>query len=176
MNGEMIRNGFGYVDLTLYQAINDAPKGGEIWTHGSGAEMLILKNHGTICTVIKLTNVSKPESVEVISRQIMYADLRFVQYAFAKDMAQYVKTLPAPEYKAIMGEFAETMGVTIKVQTVEQADEIETLKEANAAQQSTIAKLEEELARQEVKAASNGISEITYKALYEELLDRVLGR
>lgn len=120
MSGELKRNGSGYVDPTAYIAINDAPKGGEIWQLSNGAEILILKNHGTMCTAIKLTDRPNPGAVEVISRQIKYADMRFVQYAFNSYLGQYVKTLPEPDYLAIMERFSDAMSITIKVKKADQ--------------------------------------------------------
>lgn len=120
----MKRNGSGYVDPTAYIAINDAPKGGEIWQLSNGAEILILKNHGTMCTAIKLTDRPNPGAVEVISRQIKYADMRFVQYAFNSDLGQYVKTLPEEQYRGIMESFGDAMSITIKVKKADQTNEI----------------------------------------------------
>lgn len=171
MNGEMIRNGFGYVDPTPYQAINEAPKGGEIWTRGNGAEVLILKNHGSICTVIMLTNIAKPESVEVTSCQIMYADLRFVQYAFSKDLAQYVKTLPVPEYKAIMEAFAEAMGFAASPQSADRAEYIAELEAALDHQNDAIAMMEQEFDHVSDMLQSYKKLYLDYRAFYEAWME-----
>ena len=181
----MKRNGSGYVDPTAYVAINDAPKGGEIWQLSNGAEILILKNHGTMSTAIKLTDRPNPGAVEVISRQIKYADMRFVQYAFNSDLRQYVKTLPEPDYLAIMERFSDAMSITIKVKKADQTDEIAKqaqyiteLESAQMEQKTIIENLRDDITRLESQnqQSSMRISEVTYKALYEELLDRVLGR
>ena len=124
MSGELKRNGSGYVDPTAYIAINDAPKGGEIWQLSNGAEILILKNHGTMSTAIKLTDRPNPGAVEVISRQIKYADMRFVQYVFNSDLGQYVKTLP--EYAGILA----TNTILVDLDDGEQAEILMKIVEA----------------------------------------------
>lgn len=139
------RNGSCYIDPTAYQAINDAPKGGEIWRKGTGQEALVLKNHGTMCTVLPLIDQQKPGTVEVISRQVMYANPCFATFAFNQDLGQYIKRLPDKDYTDIMARFAEAMGVTIKVKKAEQPER-------------------------------DDLSEVTYKALYQELLDKLVER
>ena len=185
MSGELKRNGSGYVNPTAYIAINDAPKGGEIWQLSNGAEILILKNHGTMSTAIKLTDRPNPGAVEVISRQIKYADMRFVQYVFNSDLGQYVKTLPEEQYRGIMESFGDAMSITIKVKKADQTDEIAKqaqyiteLESVKMEQKTLIESLRNDITRLESQDQQNSmrISEVTYKALYEYLLDRAFGR
>lgn len=62
------RNGSGYKDETAYKAFMGMAKSGEVWTANNGREqVLILKNQGTFCNCLTLTDKSNDnQCIEII--------------------------------------------------------------------------------------------------------------
>lgn len=116
-------NGSGYYDETPWKASMQMAKPGEIWTTSMGKEFLVLKNHGTMCSVLNLADTAPRNNaagcVEIISRQVRYTRPEMVQYLFNQYLGEYVKTIPTEQYESIMQTLAEKLGVTITVQKTE---------------------------------------------------------
>ena len=56
----LARNGSGYRNETAYRAFMSMAKSGEVWTANDGREeVLILKNQGTFCNCLTLTDFAK---------------------------------------------------------------------------------------------------------------------
>ena len=78
-NVSMKYNGSGYYDETPYKATMQMAKAGEIWTSDTGKEFLILKNHGTLCTVLHLLNRvprNSTDSIEVLTEMPRWTNMR----------------------------------------------------------------------------------------------------
>ena len=180
-------NGSGYYDSTAYSALMDMAKAGEIWTSNVGKEFLILKNHGTLCSVLNLKDVPprdvNNECIEIISRQVRWTNPAMIGYLFNQDWGEYVKTLPADEFKAIINDVSQRLGVTIIVQTEEvPAAQVEALQERCHETQERCDALYEAMERMQIehedevarlKAAGDPAGAV-YKQLYHELLDRII--
>lgn len=161
----MNRNGSGAYDGTAYRAIMGAPKSGEIWTFGEhDKEILIIKNHGTLCTVLTLLNEYKSKyCIEIASRSAMkYTDPRMLQYAFNDGMGSFVKALPDEEFDNVLAEIEDALELTIHRQ--------ETLNGLEKAEQK-IKELEAQLAAEKNKPVA---SDSIYKQLYDALIDRLI--
>lgn len=147
----MSRNGSGYYDETAYKAFKDMAKSGEIWTHYAGdreREVLIVKNHDTVCTVLSLIAECKSKNcMEITSRELKYTDPRMLQYVFNESLGNYVKTLPEEEFARVVEEIERALQIDMKKEA----------KEAKAEEKPVI---------------SDGI----YKQLYESLIDKLIDK
>lgn len=84
MDSEMLRNGSGYIDPTAAQAMKNMVYPGEIWTTATGKEVLILKDHGKVCTVLTLLDEEKAGCIEVVSRAKRWCNPLFVRSSRGK--------------------------------------------------------------------------------------------
>lgn len=117
IENDMKRNGSGYIDETpVKSGVLTGPQAGEIWGSDMGKEFLILKNHGTFCTVLHLKDARRDGmEMEIQSRCIMYTNPAMVQYMFRSNLAQFIKNVAEEQYFAIMQAVSERLGVTIRV-------------------------------------------------------------
>ena len=181
-------NASGNYDGTAYNAMMDMAKPGEIWTSNIGKEFLILKNHGTFCSVLNLKDEqprNTDDCIEVISRQVRWTNTAMVGYLFNQTLCEYVKTIPEEEFTAIMEDVAARLGVTITLQKEEvPAPELEAMKVKHACEME---RMEKALAESKEKCDAyekrmiemNGRTQAdpaaaVYKQLYHELLDRII--
>lgn len=126
-------NASGNYDPTAYSGIMNAAKPGEIWTTSQGNEVLILKNHGTLCSMLKLLE-NQPyhddDCIEVVSRQLRFTNPCMVAYIFNQGLCQYVKSIPETQYTEIMQTVADRLNVTIRVSKEDVPDaKVEALQE-----------------------------------------------
>ena len=131
-NVSMKYNGSGYYDETPYKATMQMAKPGEIWTSDTGKEFLILKNHGTLCTVLHLLNRvprNSTDSIEVLTEMPRWTNPSMLIYLFNQSLGEYVETIAEDEFQDIMEIVGERLGVTITVQKVE-SDATPELEEA----------------------------------------------
>ena len=131
-NVSMKYNGSGYYDETPYKATMQMAKAGEIWTSDTGKEFLILKNHGTLCTVLHLLNRvprNSTDSIEVLTEMPRWTNPSMLIYLFNQSLGEYVETIAEDEFQDIMEIVGERLGVKITVQKVE-SDATPELEEA----------------------------------------------
>lgn len=168
----MNRNGSGTYDGTAYKAIMGMPKSGEIWTYGSNEkEVLVIKNHGTLCTVLTLLNERKHQCcIEVASRAMKYTDPRMVQYAFNDGFGSFVKALPDEAFDAVLDEIEDALSLNIPRPD---GAEITSTQEAYEQAKKKIEWLEAKLAAEKSKPTT---SDSIYKQLYDDLIDRLIDR
>lgn len=122
METSMKYNGSGYYDETPYRAAMQMAKPGEIWTSTTGKEFLILKNHGTLRTVLHLLDRmprNSTDSIEVTCKAQRWTNPDMLVYLFNQSLGEYVESIPTEEYEEIMQTVAEHLGVTITVQKAE---------------------------------------------------------
>lgn len=196
-------NASGNYDPTAYSGMMNAAKPGEIWTSNIGKEFLILKNHGTFCSVLNLKDEQPrvmDDCIEVISRQIRYTNTGMVGYLFNATLCEYVKTLPADEFTAIMDDVAARLGVTITVQKeelpapemeamkvraeslyqamekmqVKHACELEKMDAMHKKDTAEITALQQKVDELEARAPQADPAGAVYKQMYYELLDRII--
>lgn len=110
------RNGSGYKDETAYKAFMSMAKSGEVWTANDGREkVLILKNQGTFCNCLTLTDNDKREgSMEIISAGTMYTNPGMVKYLFNSRLGAFVQKLPATEFKKVAEAVEDALSISPK--------------------------------------------------------------
>ena len=196
-------NASGNYDGTAYNAMMDMAKPGEIWTTSQGNEVLILKNHGTLCSMLKLLE-NKPchddDRIEGGSRQLRYTNPCMVAYIFNQGLCEYIKSIPEEQYTQIMQTIADRLNVTIRVNKEEApAPELEAMKARAESLYQAMEKMQVKHACElekmdamhkkdtdEIVALKQKVEELkarapqadpagaVYKQLYHELLDRII--
>ena len=112
----MMRNGSGYKDETAYKAFMSMAKGGEVWTANDGREkVLILKNQGTFCNCLTLTDVDKHnDGLEIVSAGRMYTNPAMVKYLLNSRLGAFVQKLPATEFARVVQAVEEALSIPLK--------------------------------------------------------------
>ena len=107
------KNASGYRDDPCYKAVTAGPQPGEIWIFSkTGGPRLVLANNGTYCNVLKLYEEGMEGEIRVIGRTPMYVNPLKATYVRTADLAQYVKSIPQPEFKAIHRACVRALGTT----------------------------------------------------------------
>lgn len=98
------RNRSTYTDPTSALGLSGKnARPGEIWTsRRTDDEYLIIKNHGDYCNTLLLKEDRSAGMIEVQSRAKMYTNPGMMAYCFHPMMGEYVKTMPAMEFKKIV--------------------------------------------------------------------------
>ena len=111
------RNGSGYYDETAYKAFMGMAKAGDIWMANNGREqVLILKNQGTFCNCLTLTDRSGDKNcIEIISAGTMCTNPGMVKYLFNSRLGAIVQKLPASEFEKVMKAVEDAMGFGKKI-------------------------------------------------------------
>lgn len=164
MDNDMLRNGSGYIDPSAAQAMKNMVYPGEIWTTAIGKEVLILKDHGKVCTVLTLLEEEKAGCIEVVSRAKRWCNPLFVTFVTRQNIGGFVKHLHAEDFADIWARVAEGMGFS-----ADGAREINRLQGENAA-------MREKLRRSALAAQAEKEAMLPYKAMYYDLVDRLTGR
>lgn len=104
------RNGSGYYDETAYKAFMGMAKAGEIWTTFDGREeVLILRNQGTLCNCLPLTDkASDARCIEVDGAG--YTNPGMVKYLFNQRLGRRVAILPEGEFAQIREAVEDALG------------------------------------------------------------------
>lgn len=108
-NYGMFKNGEGYADPTAYKAIMGMAKAGEIWTYKNG-ECLIVKNQGTYCNILQLSDIEKHDCISVADK---FANPGMISYAFNVKLGQYVDRLSPAQMGEVRGEIEAALGMNI---------------------------------------------------------------
>lgn len=122
METSMKYNGSGYYDETPWKASMQMAKPGEIWTSNTGKEFLILKNHGTLCSVLHLLDRAprnSTDSIEVACKALRWTNPCMIVYLFNQSLGEYIETVATEQFEGIMQVVADRLGVKIAVQKVE---------------------------------------------------------
>lgn len=196
-------NASGNYDSTAYSAMMNMAKPGEIWTTSQGNEVLILKNHGTLCSMLKLLG-NQPyhddDCIEVVSRQLRYTNPCMVAYIFNQGLCEYIKSIPEEQYTQIMQTVGDRLNVTIRVNKeeapvpgleemkaraeslyqamekmqVKHACELEKMDEMHKKDTAEIMALQQKVEELKARAPQADPAGAVYKQLYHELLDRII--
>lgn len=164
------KNVSNYYDETAYKGIKsaDTPKSGEIWTF-AGNEYLIIHNSGKICNVLKLwDNSSFP--LTVYSRSVKYADPAWVQFIFTDTAETFIKAVSDTDFKRYKEAIAKALNLTLVSGGVDPAEyqELEDKYSKSRAEVEALNKMLNE------KKENKPTSEIPYKRMYEELIDKLI--
>ena len=162
----IVRNGSGYYDETAKKAILNYlkekcgmnNKTGEIWRrqneNGTENLMIVVYDHGTFCTVLKLEEEDKPGcDTSLAAPGILFANSKRVYFVASKTLTDFVRSIPAGEMDDLRNKIAESIGV---LQVVE--------KEVPSDPNPLLAKA---LRKAETQAE-------VYKEIYENLLSKLL--
>ena len=104
------RNGSGYYDETAYKAFMGMAKAGEIWTTMDGREeVLILRNQGTFCNCLTLTDrLRDKQCIEICG--MGYTNPGMIKYLFNDRLGRIKARLPEAEFAAVNGAVEDAMG------------------------------------------------------------------
>ena len=165
----MNRNGSGAYDGTAYKAMMGAPKPGEIWMHKNGyteKEVLVVQNHGTVCTVITLVDERKNnDCIEIVSKSIKYCVPYMLQYAFNQSFGEFVKKMPDADFDKVLDAIEDALDLNINRQDEEVNEAVEVLEQKITELEALLAKAQE--------VGDSGYKE-KYQKLVFDLIDRGL--
>ena len=106
------RNAAGYYDETPYRAITKGPEPGEIYTHRTFDDyVLILARDERVCAMLRLDDKFREGKIGVRERAQMYTDPLKLSYCFHDQLGAYVKTLPEKEFAFVRQTVAKTLGL-----------------------------------------------------------------
>ena len=106
------RNASGYYDETPYKAIRKGPQPGEIWTHRTISDyVLVLARDERVCAMLRLDDRFREGKIVVRARSQMYTDPLKLSYCFHDQLGAYVKTLPEKEFEGVKKIVAQTLGL-----------------------------------------------------------------
>ncbi len=130
------RNGSGYYDETAYKAFMGMAKAGDIWTTFDGREeVLILKNQGTLCNCLSLTDKAGDARCIEISRYdfnvydggTAYTNPSMVKYLFHSRLGKFVQRIPDAEFERVMEAVEDALGFRKQAVAVDKRKEVHDL-------------------------------------------------
>ena len=164
----MNRNGSGVYDGTAYKAMMGAPKPGEIWMHRNGStekEVLVIQNHGTVCTILTLVDEAKDNrSIQIESRALKYATPYMLQYAFNQSFGEFIKELSDKKFDEVLDAVEDALDLNINRPDAE---------EVNAAVEVLENKVKE---LEALLAKAQGVCDSGYKEKYQKLVFDLIDR
>ncbi|WP_425756206.1 hypothetical protein ACPW7J_02105 [Ihubacter sp. rT4E-8] len=170
---DFIKGSTHLLDRTAYEALRNIEREGklmsrvgEIWecefSSGTIGEVIILSDHGSICTVIVLQSEDNGYcDIHVNCKGIMHGSSAKLQYSYDKYLTNFIRKLTAEEYVETMNAVAESLGIGQQVIEKEVVKEVEVVKEIPSGDNI---ELERTKAQLEV-----------YKGMYEGLLKGLIG-
>ena len=104
------RNGSGYYDETAYKAFMGMAHEGEIWTTLDGRqEALILRNQGTFCNCLTMTDrLRDKQCIEISGGR--YTNPGMIKYLFNDKLGRLAARLPVAEFETIREAVEAAMG------------------------------------------------------------------
>lgn len=112
------KNASNYYDETAYRAISTYPRPGEIWTHKTHTDyVLILAGNEHVSAVLKLDDKPREGKIMVRARVPMYTDPMKLGYCFHDLVGAYVRTLPDRDFAQVRKTIARTLGLTKEMNT-----------------------------------------------------------
>lgn len=168
MEFKMNRNGSGVYDGTAYKAMMGAPKPGEIWMHKNGyveKEVLVIQNHGTVCTILTLTDESKDKrSIQIESKSLKWVTPYMLQYAFNQSFGEFIKGLPDKEFDEVLDAVEDALDLNINRPEAEEVNESVEVLEAK------VKELEDLLAK------AQAVCDSSYKEKHQKLVFDLIDR
>ena len=112
-DADLKRNASGYYDETPYKAITAPPLPGEIWTHKTHSDyVLILASNEKFSVVLKLDDKPREGKIVVYVRGPMYTDPMKVSYLYHDLLGAYVRTLPDMDFAGVRQTVDRKLGLT----------------------------------------------------------------
>lgn len=107
------KNASNYYDETAYKALSRAPRPGEVWTHNSHTDnVLILASNEKVSACLRLDDKPREGKIMVRARVPMYTDPIKVCYYYHDLLGAYVRTLPDKDFADVRKTVARTLGLT----------------------------------------------------------------
>lgn len=108
------KNAEGYADPTAYKAITGIQKPGEILAY-KGGDALIIKNHGTFCSILRLKDKECGDNCTEIGGR--YTDPRMLSYAVNDNFSTYQGKITPGEFGWVLAEIENALGIEIEPHT-----------------------------------------------------------
>ena len=106
------KNASGYYDEPCYKAVTAGPQPGEIYTHRTHSDyVLILNSSGPVSACLKLEDKPREGKIMVMAKVPMYTDPLKVSYVYEDLLGAFVKQVKEPEFKAIKKAVARALGL-----------------------------------------------------------------
>ena len=107
------KNASNYYDDTAYKAISSGPRPGEIWTHNTHSDyVLILASNERVSACLKLDDKPREGKIMVRAKVPMYTDPIKLCYYYHDLLGAYVRTLPDKDFAEVRRTVARTLGLT----------------------------------------------------------------
>lgn len=129
------KNAEGYADPTAAATLT-RQEPGEVWEY-NGAPCLIIKNHGSLSTILRLSDRDHPRDVKVTTSEgVKYADARLLTYGQHTKMGQYTDTLSRSDFANVITAVEDALEICVKAE--ENAEPVDTLAEIDAQEVQTL--------------------------------------
>lgn len=112
------KNASNYYDETAYKALSSVPRPGEIWTHNSHSDyVLILASNEKVSTCLKLDDKPREGKIMVMARVPMYTDPYKLCYYYHDLLGSYVRTMRDGDLYQVRKTVAKVLGLTKEMNT-----------------------------------------------------------
>lgn len=176
------RNSEGYADPTAYKAITGIQKPGEIWSY-KGGDALIVNNHGTFSSILRLTEDDGAVFVAVGGR---FTDPRMLSYAFNDKFGLYQGKITPGEWESVLDGIENALGVDLAPRTAINAVNPQEIRNLQAELDALKARLKdaESLASAHLEMCATAENQATkyrsqlemIKQMYSDLMEKFLQR
>lgn len=117
-DADLKRNASGYYDETPYKAITALPHPGEIYTHATHSDyVLILNSNEKFSVVLRLDDKPREGKIVVYIKKAMYTDPMKVSYLYNDLLGAYVRTLPELDFAGVRKTVSRVLGLTKEMKT-----------------------------------------------------------
>lgn len=185
------KNRQGYRDETAYNAIKsvggvkEMVKSGEIWqmekANGGTQEAYIIKAFENVSVILTLSeDVRNTGEIPVQSRAQMWADPRKIRFTYNSNFTDFVKKVPEDEAERINTTTRYTLFGVVSAQTKptdrkteEELDELREQAESSEKELGSCRELIADLENENIKYQAQAEM---MRGMYNELLDRAIGK
>lgn len=185
------KNRQGYRDETAYNAIKsvggvkEMVKSGEIWqmekANGGTQEAYIIKAFENVSVILTLSeDVRNTGEIPVQSRAQMWADPRKIRFTYNSNFTDFVKKVPEDEAERINTTTRYTLFGVVLAQTKptdrkteEELDELREQAESSEKELDSCRELIADLENENIKYQAQAEM---MRGMYNELLDRAIGK
>lgn len=183
-NRDLKRNASGYYDETPYKAMTTGPKPGDVWVRQDGANMLVIAVNGSICNTLRMNVTPKDaNSIEVKHGGVSeWINAPYVGFIRSGELLNYEFHINDDLFLTIKGKVGEALDLYDEEEDEEEDDEAVS----NSELMDDLVKLKIEYGELEGKceelevvlqqAIERAAKLETYREMYENLLDKVIGR
>lgn len=183
-NRDLKRNASGYYDETPYKAMTTGPKPGDVWVRQDGANMLVVAVNGYICNTLRMNDTPKDATSFEIKHgsRSWYVNIPYIGFIRAGDLVSYEFNVGDEQLMNIKGKVGEALDLYDEEEVEEEDDDAVS----NSELTDDLVKLKTEYGELEGKceeleialqqAIERAAKLEAYREMYENLLDKVIGR